>query len=95
MKRAFWIGGVVGLVMPLVLFFPDQILPSRLWYALTPGSFAGSTLYISLHRGNPAPLPIWEKSLCLIVVGAGNFLVYGLATYAYWRFRSRRSVAEG
>jgi hypothetical protein len=94
MKRAFWIGGVIGLVMPFLLFFPIKILPSRLWWVLSPGGFAETTLYIALHQGSPAPLPAWEKVLCIIVGFGGNFLIYGLVASAYWRYRSRRPAAE-
>jgi hypothetical protein len=94
MKRAFWIGGAIGLLIPYLLFFPIQILPSRLWYFFMPAGLAASTLYIALHHGSPAPLPVWEKTLCMIVNFGGNFLIYGLIASAYWRFRSRRLVSE-
>ncbi|MEI9967630.1 MAG: hypothetical protein WDM87_03005 [Terracidiphilus sp.] len=94
MKRAFWIGGAVGLVVQYLLFIPIQILPSRLWYVLMPAGLAESTLYIALHRGIPVPLPIWEKILCLIVGFGGDFLIYGLLACAVWRFRSRQPVAQ-
>jgi len=94
MKRAFWIGGAVGLVVPYLLFVPIEILPSRLWYVVMPASLAASTLYDALHMGSPASLPTWEKILCMIVNFGGNFLIYGLLAYAIWRFRSRRPLAQ-
>jgi hypothetical protein len=94
MKRAFWIGGLVGLVMPFLIYFPDQIIPTRLWFVLEPAALAASTLWDVLHMGSPAPLPTWEKILCQIVAFGGNFLIYGLLACAIWRFRSPRPVAE-
>lgn len=94
MKRAFWIGGLLGVVMPFLFYFPDQIVPTRLWYVFMPAGLAASTLWDVLHRGNPAPLPVWEKVLCMIVNFGGNFLIYGLVASAYWRFRPRRAVAQ-